>query len=179
MKKQLVLTALLASHGLYAAEVVSLADGRTIQLNDDFTWHYVSESSPTSDPSPAVIPVVQAQPAANIVIGDDKPTLQVSDSGIDVLVGSADYQSGQLRFPTSITNQGSQSIVLVEVMATLFDPQGKQLGQETFSVWQSIKRLPDTYLREKTSKTGRDIVFQVSQQPSYLMDVKIINIETR
>ncbi|MDF4794776.1 DUF3157 family protein, partial [Vibrio parahaemolyticus] len=45
MKTWITLATLLATSSAYAAEVVTLADGRQVKLNDDFTWEYVMTSS--------------------------------------------------------------------------------------------------------------------------------------
>ncbi|NMV06038.1 DUF3157 family protein, partial [Vibrio parahaemolyticus] len=41
MKTWITLATLLAASSTYAAEVITLADGREVKLNDDFTWEYV------------------------------------------------------------------------------------------------------------------------------------------
>ncbi|HAS6780212.1 TPA: DUF3157 family protein, partial [Vibrio parahaemolyticus] len=45
MKTWITLATLLATSSAYAAEVVTLADGREVKLNDDFTWEYVMTRS--------------------------------------------------------------------------------------------------------------------------------------
>lgn len=181
MKALLFTMGLLTSCGLYAAQVVSLNDGRQVQLNDDFTWNYIVDTPPAEKQermAPAT-PVITMPPSTPVIIGSHKPTTQLSSSGIDIVIGAANFESGELRFPTSITNQSAQSVVLVEVEVTLSDPDNTLISQKSFPVWQSIKRLPDTYLRKKTSQAGRDIVFNVPQHASYLMDIKVTNVESR
>lgn len=44
MKTWITLATLLAASSTYAAEVITLADGREVKLNDDFTWEYVMKN---------------------------------------------------------------------------------------------------------------------------------------
>ena len=45
MKTWITLATLLASSSAYAAEVVKLADGREVNLKDDFTWDYLEKQA--------------------------------------------------------------------------------------------------------------------------------------
>lgn len=169
MKTWITLATLLATSSAYAAEVVTLADGREVKLNDDFTWEYVMTSSAPKEavaqtttsavetvaaPAIATIPVVAKTVGTTVVVNAKKPTMQLSDSGVDVLIGSASYEGGELVLPTSITNQSSQSVIQVEVEVQVFDMSGKQLAKEKVTVWQSIKRMADTYLRPQQAEQG-------------------------
>ncbi len=104
MKTWITLATLLATSSAYAAEVVTLADGREVKLNDDFTWEYVMTSSAPKEavaqtttsavetvaaPAIATIPVVTKTVGTTVVVNAKKPTMQLSDSGVDVLIGSA------------------------------------------------------------------------------------------
>ncbi|MDF5507490.1 DUF3157 family protein, partial [Vibrio parahaemolyticus] len=108
MKTWITLATLFAASSTYAAEVITLADGREVKLNDDFTWEYVmkkpaqqaTETQPTAGvvetiaaPAIATIPVVTKTVGTTVVVNAKKPTMQLSDSGVDVLIGSASYQS--------------------------------------------------------------------------------------
>lgn len=93
--KKLILAASIVSLSTWAGETVQLKDGRYIQLNDDFTWQYVpQETQPeqTSELTPLVLaaPVI-AQPTLSgvaITVGDHRPVLQLSDSGVDVVLSA-------------------------------------------------------------------------------------------
>ncbi|WP_045421072.1 DUF3157 family protein [Vibrio campbellii] len=211
MKTWITLATLLATSSVYAAEVVKLADGREVKLNDDFTWEYVVKkatpkatettlekveaveaaavvasttaveavATPTPATEMATIPVVNKKVGTTVVVNTKKPTMQLSDSGVDVLIGSARYEDGELIFPTSITNQSSQSVIQVEVEVQVFDMAGKQLAKENITVWQSIKRMADTYLRPQQAEQGKAIKLAVPQSQQYQFSVEVLEIKTR
>ncbi|NNN81876.1 DUF3157 family protein [Vibrio sp. 11-4(1)] len=194
MKTWITLATLLAASSTYAAEVITLADGREVKLNDDFTWEYVmkktaqqaTETQATTSavetiasPAIATIPVVTKTVGTTVVVNAKKPTMQLSDSGVDVLIGSASYQDGELVLPTSITNQSSQSVIQVEVEVQVFDMSGQQLAKEKVTVWQSIKRMADTYLRPKQAEQGKSIKLAVPQSQQYQFSAKVLEVKTR
>lgn len=212
MKTWITLATLLATSSVYAAEVVKLADGREVKLNDDFTWEYVVQKAmpnttettlekveaveasavaasttaleavttqTTKAPEIATIPVVNKKVGTTVVVNAKKPTMQLSDSGVDVLIGSASYEDGELIFPTSITNQSSQSVIQVEVEVQVFDKSGKQLVKENVTVWQSIKRIADTYLRPQQAEQGKAIKLAVPQSQQYQFSAEVLEVKTR
>ncbi|HHF3109599.1 TPA: DUF3157 family protein [Vibrio diabolicus] len=194
MKTWFTLATLLAASSAYAAEVITLADGREVKLNDDFTWEYVmkkpaeqaTETQATTSavetiasPTISTIPVVTKTVGTTVVVNAKKPTMQLSDSGVDVLIGSASYQDGELVLPTSITNQSSQSVIQVEVEVQVFDMSGQQLAKEKVTVWQSIKRMADTYLRPKQAEQGKSIKLAVPQSQQYQFSAKVLEVKTR
>ncbi len=192
MKTWITLATLLASSSVYAAEVVTLADGREVKLNDDFTWEYVMKNAQkpvkkqtvTTSPvkaAPAIasIPLVTKSVGTTIVVNAKKPTLQLSDSGVDVLIGSASYEGGNLILPTAITNQSSQSVIQIEVEVQVFDMSGKALTQEKIIVWQSIKRMADTYLRPQQAEQGKTIRLAVPKSQQYRFSAKVVEVQTR
>ncbi|PQJ44747.1 ribonuclease [Vibrio campbellii] len=208
MKTLITLATLLASSSVYAAEVVKLADGREVKLNDDFTWEYVVkkatettlekveaveaaavvasttavEAVATSTPATtemATIPVVNKKVGTTVAVNAKKPTMQLSDSGVDVLIGSASYEDGELLFPTSITNQSSQSVIQVEVEVQVFDMAGKPLTKQSVTVWQSIKRMADTYLRPQQAEQGKAIKLAVPQSQQYQFSAEVLEVKTR
>ncbi|MCR9473312.1 DUF3157 family protein [Vibrio diabolicus] len=180
MKTWITLATLLAASSTYAAEVITLADGREVKLNDDFTWEYVmkktaqqaTETQATTSavetiaaPAIATIPVVKKTVGTTVVVNAKKPTMQLSDSGVDVLIGSASYQDGELVLPTSITNQSSQSVIQVEVEVQVFDMSGQ--------------RMADTYLRPKQAEQGKSIKLAVPQSQQYQFSAKVLEVKTR
>ena len=211
MKTWITLATLLASSSAYAAEVVRLADGREVKLNDDFTWEYVVKkatpkatettlekveaveaaavvasttaveavATPTPTTEMATIPVVNKKVGTTVVVNTKKPTMQLSDSGVDVLIGSASYEDGELIFPTSITNQSSQSVIQVEVEVQVFDMTGKPLAKQSVTVWQSIKRMADTYLRPQQAEQGKAIKLAVPQSQQYQFSAEVLEVKTR
>ncbi|CAE6885081.1 hypothetical protein ACOMICROBIO_GDFFDHBD_00485 [Vibrio sp. B1REV9] len=204
MKTWITLATLLAASSAYAAEVVKLADGREVKLNDDFTWEYVvKKATPETTlekaeaveaaavaasttaveavtaPEMTTIPVVNKKVGTTVVVNAKKPTMQLSDSGVDVLIGSAGYDDGELVLPTSITNQSSQSVIQVEVEVQVFDMSGKLLVKDNITVWQSIKRMADTYLRPQQAEQGKAIKLAVPQSQQYQLSAEVIEVKTR
>ncbi|EDP57730.1 DUF3157 family protein [Vibrio sp. AND4] len=208
MKTWITLATLIAASSVNAAEVVTLADGREVKLSDDFTWEYVvkkvapkaMETTPaipatvgaaatttvkavaTQAPATtelAAIPVVNKKVGTTVVVNAKKPTMQLSDSGVDILIGSASYEDGELNFPTSITNQSSQSVIQVEVEVQAFDMSGKPLAKQNVIVWQSIKRMADTYLRPQQAEQGKGIKLAVPQSQQYQFSAQVLEVKTR
>ena len=181
MKKSILVVILLTTCSTFAAQVITLDDGRKVQLEDDFTWHYLTNKKPKNDQKAPleVIPVIKKQVGTTVSIADKKPIMQLSNSGVDVLLGSASYQDGELTIPTSITNQSSHSIILIEVDVVVSDMSGKPIASETFDIWTSIKRMADTYLRPAQAVEGKVIRLAVDEAEEYRISANISEIETR
>ncbi|QTG91929.1 DUF3157 family protein [Vibrio fluvialis] len=175
-----------------AGEIVTLQDGRDVQLNDDFTWQYVqpvetSNSMSVAPAKPEVVaaapvlaaPLVKAQRGSMIELGSSKPTLQLSNSGVDIVLGSARYRDGQLILPTAITNQSTQSVINIVLQVEILDEQGNLLTTQTTTIWQSIKRMADTYLRPQASVVGKAIEVKVDEAPRYQIRASVTQVESR
>ncbi|ELO1814048.1 DUF3157 family protein [Vibrio fluvialis] len=175
-----------------AGEIVTLQDGRDVQLNDDFTWQYVqpvetSNSMSVAPAKPAVVaaapvlaaPLVKAQRGSMIELGSTKPTLQLSNSGVDIVLGSARYRDGQLILPTAITNQSTQSVINIVLQVEILDEQGNLLTTQTTTIWQSIKRMADTYLRPQASVAGKAIEVKIDEAPRYQIRASVTQVESR
>jgi hypothetical protein len=175
-----------------AGEIVTLQDGRDVQLNDDFTWQYVqpvetSNSMSVAPAKPEVVaaapvlaaPLVKAQRGSMIELGSSKPTLQLSNSGVDIVLGSARYRDGQLILPTAITNQSTQSVINIVLQVEILDEQGNLLTTQTTTIWQSIKRMADTYLRPQASVAGKAIEVKIDEAPRYQIRASVTQVESR
>ncbi len=136
-------------------------------------------ATPTPTTEIATIPVVNKKVGTTVAVNAKKPTMQLSDSGVDVLIGSASYENGELIFPTSITNQSSQSVIQVEVEVQVFDMTGKPLAKQSVTVWQSIKRMADTYLRPQQAEQGKAIKLAVPQSQQYQFSAEVLEVKTR
>ncbi|TQQ53624.1 DUF3157 family protein [Vibrio cholerae] len=184
--KKLILAASLVSLSTWAGETVQLKDGRYIQLNDDFTWQYVpQETQPqqTSELTPPVLaaPVI-AKPRLSgvaITVGDHHPVLQLSDSGVDVVLSAPRYEHGKLKLSSAITNQSSQSVIAVRLAIRVQDAQGVWSEEQEVTIWQSIKRMSETYLRPRTSVEGKPLELNLAEQSQYTLHATIKQIETR
>ncbi len=179
MKSYVLLAGALLSSSALADQLVTLPDGKEILLKDDFTWQYHSKTSSGGEPVLKSIPITKNTRGTTITIGDTKPSLQVSKSGVDVLIGAGLYENEQLILPISITNQSTQAVVLVTLEVTVYSPTGELLHQESINTWQSIKRMADTYLRPQTSAEGKYLAIDVDKYPEYKIDVEITDVSTR
>lgn len=197
MKIWIIWATLLTTSLVSATEVVTLADGRNVLLKDDFTWEYVIEntqqtttpespnpplnvsSEAVSPPARVAIPAVSNTVGTTLVVNSNKPTLQLSDSGVDILIGAASYEGGRLILPTSVTNQSSQSVIQVEMVIEVFDMSGNALAKETVLVWQSIKRMPDTYLRPQQALQGKSIQLALPLFQQYQLKASVTAVQTR
>ncbi|NOH64771.1 DUF3157 family protein [Vibrio sp. RE88] len=199
MNKLIGLFTLLTSSLVFASQTVTLEDGRQVQLNDDFTWQYVmpveatktdemavaeetvqpAATIPVKKPKVAAIPLIGKAVGTIVTVGSERATMQLSDSGVEVLLGAVSYQDGQLMIPTSVTNQSSQSVILVEIEIQVATTSGDVLSKESVKVWQSIKRMADTYLRPQQAEQGKTIELAIDQAEQYLVTAKVVNLETR
>ncbi|UPR35782.1 DUF3157 family protein [Vibrio cyclitrophicus] len=191
MKSYLLIASALLSSPAFADQMVTLQDGKQILLKDDFTWQYVAqkqakEVATTSEIAVpvAAAPVVAVPVATNvrgttIIVDSKKPSLQLSQSGVDVVLGASRYEDGELIIPTAITNQSTQAVILVSVKLDLYSSSGELLEEKTVAVWKSIKRMADTYLRPKTDAEGTSIKLAVEQHPEYQIKAEIVEVLTR
>ncbi|MFA0148900.1 DUF3157 family protein [Vibrio lentus] len=188
MKSYLLIASALLSSSAFADQMVTLQDGKQILLKDDFTWQYVAQKQ-TETTSEIAVPVAAAPVVAvpiatnvrgtTIVVDSKKPSLQLSQSGVDVVLGASRYEDGELIIPTAITNQGTQAVILVSLKLGVYSPNGELLEEKTVAVWKSIKRMADTYLRPKTDAEGTSLNLAVDQYPEYQIKAEIVEVLAR
>ncbi|CAK1771804.1 DUF3157 family protein [Vibrio crassostreae] len=191
MKSYLLIASALLSSSAFADQMVTLQDGKQVLLKDDFTWQYVAqkqaeEVATTSEIAVpvAAVPVVAVPVTTNtrgttIVVNSKKPSLQLSQSGVDIVLGASRYEGGELIIPTAITNQGTQAVILVSLNISVFTAEGTLLAEEEVAVWKSIKRMADTYLRPKTGEEGKLIKLDLEQHPEYQIKAEITEVLAR
>ncbi|CAK1802447.1 Ribonuclease [Vibrio crassostreae] len=191
MKSYLLIASALLSSSAFADQMVTLQDGKQVLLKDDFTWQYMAqkqaeEVATTSEIAVpvAAVPVVAVPVTTNtrgttIVVNNKKPSLQLSQSGVDVVLGASRYEGGKLIIPTAITNQGTQAVILVSLNISVFTAEGTLLAEEEVAVWKSIKRMADTYLRPKTGEEGKLIKIDLEQHPEYQIKAEITEVLAR
>ncbi|MDH6019414.1 DUF3157 family protein [Vibrio splendidus] len=173
----------------FADQMVTLPDGKQVLLKDDFTWQYVAENKTEETTTteitsavataPVAVPVATSTRGTTIVINSKKPSLQLSQSGVDVVLGASRYEGGELIIPTAITNQGTQAVILVSLNISVFTAEGELLAQQEVAVWKSIKRMADTYLRPKTAEEGKLIELDLAEHPEYQIQAEIIEVVAR
>ncbi|CDT52878.1 hypothetical protein VCR31J2_120061 [Vibrio coralliirubri] len=180
----------------FADQMVTLPDGKQVLLKDDFTWQYVTQkqteaaattsevavpvsAAPIAAASVVAVPVATNTRGTTIVVNSKKPSLQLSQSGVDVVLGASRYEDGELIIPTAITNQGTQAVILVSLNISVFTAEGELLADEEVAVWKSIKRMADTYLRPKTGEEGKLIKIDLEQHPEYQIKAEITEVLAR
>ena len=179
-KHYLLLAASLFSALVQAAPLqqTHLADGRLIQIEDDFTWHYVLEASaakPTQPQSQSDVTQLGDQ-----VLAD--PGLLHTDaaSGVKVHLLKQVRDGDQLGMTVEVTNLAAGSVVRVQGRITLYSAQGVQLSQQESPFWQAEYRLPESYLRQDQTRTFRTIWLPwPSQEPMPLVRLEILGAERR
>ena len=191
MKSYLLIASALLSSSAFADQMVTLQDGKQVLLKDDFTWQYVAQkqaeevatTSEIAEPVAAVpvvaVPVTTNTRGTTIVVNSKKPSLQLSQSGVDVVLGAGRYEGGELIIPTAITNQGTQAVILVSLNISVFTAEGTLLAEEEIAVWKSIKRMADTYLRPKMGEEGKLIKIDLEQHPEYQIKAEITEVLAR
>ncbi|OBT31329.1 DUF3157 family protein [Vibrio splendidus] len=200
MKSYVLLASALLANSVFvssafADQMVTLPDGKQVLLKDNFTWQYMAEnkteetttteitSAVATAPVAAVpvvaVPVATSTRGTTIVVNSKKPSLQLSQSGVDVVLGASRYEDGELIIPTAITNQGTQAVILVSLKLGVYSPSGELLEEKTVAVWKSIKRMADTYLRPKTDAEGTSLNLAVDQYPEYQIKAEIVEVLAR
>ena len=191
MKSYLLIASALLSSSAFADQMVTLQDGKQILLKDDFTWQYVAQKKaeevattseiavPVASVPVVAVPVTTNTRGTTIVVNSKKPSLQLSQSGVDVVLGASRYEGGELIIPTAITNQGTQAVILVSLNISVFTAEGTLLAEEEVAVWKSIKRMADTYLRPKTGEEGKLIKIDLEQHPEYQIKAEITEVLAR
>ena len=179
-KPYLLLVALLFSTLGQAAPLAQtpLPDGRLIQIEDDFTWHYVLEASaakPTQPQSRGDVTQLGTQ-----VLADPALLHTAAASGVKVHLLQQVREDDQLGLTVEVTNLASGSVVRVQGRLTFYSAQGAQLSQQETPFWQAEYRLPESYLRQDQTRTFRTIWLPwPRQEPMPLVRLEILGAERR
>lgn len=124
-------------------------------------------------------PVKMASSAKGDLVAPDTGRLvgEYQRSGIVMVAQSASYQDGRLTIPVSLRNEGTDSVILVEVATILRNDSGEVLKRDNHVVWTSIKRMPETYFRPGTEKEGKILTFTVPKLEHYFLETDITTVE--
>ncbi|MCL1095475.1 DUF3157 family protein [Shewanella kaireitica] len=193
---------------VYADEVarVTLENGATVKLNDDFTWEYVILESQTKADTAA--PVTLPATAAAVAVNEKAtpavtPTTPVANS--EALTSSAIAQSallkstaksgvkvsfldsqwdddGRLGLTFELSSNSSEHYVMIELEVSLFADSGALIKRETVKVWQAVFRMPDTYLRKGQTRESRVLWIEgidKAQWTKQLMSLKMKEMDSR
>ncbi|PSW10021.1 hypothetical protein C9J01_19375 [Photobacterium rosenbergii] len=124
-------------------------------------------------------PTKMASSAKGDLVAPDTGRLvgEYQRSGVVMVAQSASYQDGRLTIPVSLRNEGTDSVILVEVATILRNDSGEVLKRDNHVVWTSIKRMPETYFRPGTEKEGKILTFTVPKLEHYFLETDITTVE--
>lgn len=199
---------------LYAAEpapepltIVTLKNGATVKLNDDFTWEYVfitpevneaaADATPSTPPTNdvATTAVIGSAPAIQATGPEVAGTLTAGAMAQSALLKSTakggvkiSYlnsrwdKEGRLGLNFELSSTSSENYVMIELEIGLFGDSGQLLKRETVDVWQAIFRMPETYLRKGQTRNSETLWIEgidKSQWDQQLMTLKIKEMSSR
>lgn len=70
-------------------------------------------------------------------------------------------------------------MIAVRLAIRVQDAQGVWSEEQEVTIWQSIKRMAETYLRPRTSVEGKPLELHLAEQSQYTLHATIKQIETR
>lgn len=184
--------------------IVTLENGTTVRLNDDFTWEYVilqtqapvatsaidapavaaqTGSEISSAASVTTAPNTQANALTASAMKNSALLTHTAKSGVKVSLLKSEWdENNRLGLTFDLASSSSEHYVMIELDITLFDDNGKQLKTETVKVWKAIFRMASTYLRQgeqRQSKTFWVEGIDKAQWTKELMSIKIGEMDSR
>jgi hypothetical protein len=163
---------------------ITLKNGATVILQDDFTWEY------------AVINPVKSQSTEdkNINTVDNSSTMNQNDllrfglltsaakSDVKVAYTSSIWRDQELGLKFKLTSSNAEGVVVVNTNITFYDDNGRELTQQKINVWQASYRQPETYLRKEQTRDSKIIWIQGIDKQHWknkLLSLKVIEVKTR
>jgi len=174
-----------------ADRIAELPDGRKVVLKDDSTWSFAAQHETNLRPKAAVSAepqVAKPQPPQQITPNQPKrllsatrlaDTLTTEHSGIALQLTLTEWKQGKGPIAVQVINQALKSVVSVEAQLSFYSTSGKLLSQQSQSVWQSIKRVPETYLRAGKQAAGIAIKPKPKAEQVGRIDVRVTDIDFR
>ena len=192
----------------YADEVarVTLENGATVKLNDDFTWEYVILESQakadtatpvtlpaaaaavavTENMTPAVTPtapIANTEALTSSAIAQSALLKSTAKSGVKVSFLDSQWDDdGRLGLTFELSSNSSEHYVMIELEVSLFADSGALIKRETVKVWQAVFRMPDTYLRKGQTRESRVLWIEdidKAQWTKQLMSLKMKEMDSR
>ncbi|MEZ9820543.1 DUF3157 family protein [Shewanella sp. 10N.286.45.A1] len=188
----------------YADEVarVTLENGATVKLNDDFTWEYVIlESQANADTAaPATVaavavsenatsavtptaPIANTEALTSSAIAQSALLKSTAKSGVKVSFLNSQWDDDdRLGLTFELSSNSSEHYVMIELEVSLFADSGALIKRETVKVWQAVFRMPDTYLRKGQTRESRVLWIEdidKAQWTKQLMSLKMKEMDSR
>ncbi|MGL5031615.1 MAG: DUF3157 family protein [Aeromonas sp.] len=182
----LCLTPMLAQAAVLS--VVTLPDGRQVQLNDNFSWEYlVIKPAEPLQGAAGVSGVTSAKTPVNAgaMVAVAAPVLTeqakahpelLAQSARDGVIVKLETLAGSdpLTLNFMVTNTSNRNVVGVQGWVTLFSEQGVQLSRQEARFWVAENRLPQTYLRKGQARLAQP--FEISR-PLGLTGKPLVRVE--
>ena len=152
---------------------VTLADGRQVQLHDDFTWEYLLVKPAATVAGQAVTASVVAPVLTEQAMAHPDLLSQATRDGITVKL---DQVAGDdpLSLQFVVSNTGSRNVVRVNGSLTLFSAEGVQLSTQPVRFWVGENRLPESYLRKEQQRPS--LVLEMPR-PAGLTGKPLVRVE--
>ncbi|QYJ86127.1 DUF3157 family protein [Shewanella mesophila] len=187
--------------------IVTLKNGATVKLNDDFTWEYVflktksteatantqSTTSPTAATKttsaiaePVTLVTTEAEIAGTLTtsaMAQSALLKSIAKGGVKIsFINSQWDNDGRLGLNFELANSSSENYVGIELEIGLFADSGNLIKKETVDVWQAIFRMPDTYLRNGQTRNSETLWIEGIDKDLWnkqLMTLKVIDMSSR
>ena len=183
--------------GSSAANVstVTLDNGATVLLHDDYTWEYIAintdivEEANNAIPSDDIVDLTAITASNSVQVSKNKSSLL--HSGLlntavkyDVKVTYSDsvWRDQALGLKFILSSDNADGVVIVKVAVSFYDDNANKITEKIINVWQASYRLPDTYLRKGESRNSRIIWVDGIDKTNWtnkLLSLKVIEVETR
>lgn len=190
----------------YADEVarVTLENGATVKLNDDFTWEYIileSQAKPdtgvpvtlpatvaavSENAAPSVTPttpITNTEALTSSAIAQSALLKSTAKSGVKVSFLDSQWDDdGRLGLTFELSSNSSEHYVMIELEVSLFADSGALIKKETVKVWQAVFRMPDSYLRKGQTRESRVLWIEgidKAQWTKQLMSLKMKEMDSR
>lgn len=187
--------------------IVTLKNGATVKLNDDFTWEYVfletaateasaktqNDTSPTASTTattattePVTVIATGAEVAGtltNSAMEQSALLKSTAKGGVKIsFINSQWDNDGRLGLNFELASSSSENYVGIELEIGLFADSGNLIKKETVDVWQAIFRMPDTYLRNGQTRNSETLWIEGIDKDLWnkqLMTLKVIDMSSR
>lgn len=179
--------------GLSATNIgtVTLDNGATALLHDDYTWEYIAiNSDATKKAAPSDITALSAvnTTSSEQVSQNDTSLLRsgllntAAKNDVKVTYSEAVWRDQELGLKFTLSSNNSDGVVIVKVAISFYDDNANKIVEQTVNVWQASYRLPETYLRKGETRNSRVIWIEGINKKNWtnkLLSLKVVEVETR
>lgn len=184
------------SLGLPAAnlETVTLENGATVLLHDDYTWEYIVVNTDTAEQANKMIPsdtIDSKELSPSNSNQASKSQFSLLRSGllntnvkndVKVTYDNSTWQDQTLGLTFILSSNNADGVVLVKVAVSFYDDNAHKIAEKIINVWQASYRLPETYLRKGQSRNSRVIWIEGINKAKWtnkLLSLDVLEVNTR